>query len=69
MSLGLRRTRRYSKDDDQTADHERRSNKCSQGYTAAAGRELPSDHPVLTLKIAVEADEEDEDGYPDKGGA
>lgn len=69
MRLGLGRTRRYSKNDDQTADHERRSNKCSQGYTAAAGREFPSDHPVLTLKIAVEADEENEDSYPDKSGA
>lgn len=67
--LRLQRTRRYGQDDDETADHQGCRDKGSQGNASAAGGELAPDNPVLALKVSMEADEEDEYSYTDKGGA
>jgi hypothetical protein len=61
--------RRDHKHNHQTGDNQHDGDQAGQGDAAPAGWELATDDPVLALKVAVEADEEDDDADSQEGGA
>lgn len=69
LTSSFKNTRVDSNDDDQTSHDQRRRNQGNERHAAPRGRELAADDPVLALKVAMEADEEDDDGDAEEGGA
>jgi hypothetical protein len=67
--LLLKCPRRNRQHDDQTRDNQPAGHRRHNQDAASRRRELASDNVVLALEEAVEADEEDEDGDGDEGGA
>lgn len=67
-ALAFNCTRGYSKNDDQGRDDQSSGYKRDQRDAATAGGEFTPNDPILTFKVAMEADQENQDSNPNKGG-
>ncbi|KAI9856492.1 MAG: hypothetical protein M1830_006403, partial [Pleopsidium flavum] len=68
-SSPLKNTRINTNNDDQTNHNQRGRDQRHKRHTAPTSREFAADDPMLAFEIAVEADEEDDDGDAEESGA